>query len=59
MAIRIGAAGSDGLGYVKAITKAARMGLGCMEVAFTYGVRVRPHHPDLPNPFAMHLVKWA
>ncbi len=26
---------------------------------FTYGVRVRPHHPDLPNPFAMHLVKWA
>ena len=26
---------------------------------FAYGVRVRPHHADLPNPFAMHLVKWA
>ena len=21
--------------------------------AFTYGVRVRPHHTDLPNPFAL------
>jgi hypothetical protein len=27
--------------------------------AFTYGVRVRPHHTDLPNPFALGLVKWA
>ena len=27
--------------------------------AFTYGVRVRPHHADLPNPFALGLVKWA
>ena len=26
---------------------------------FTYGVRVRPHHADLPNPFVMCLVKWA
>jgi hypothetical protein len=26
---------------------------------FTYGVRVRPHHADLPNPFALCLVKWA
>jgi starch phosphorylase len=26
---------------------------------FTYGVRVRPHHADLPNPFALGLVKWA
>ena len=26
---------------------------------FTYGVRVRPHHTDLPNPFALGLVKWA
>jgi hypothetical protein len=30
--IRIGPAGSDGLGYVKALNKAARMGLGCLEV---------------------------
>ena len=27
--------------------------------AFAYGVRVRPHHADLPNPFALGLVKWA
>ncbi len=27
--------------------------------AFAYGVRVRPNHPDLPNPFALGLVKWA
>jgi len=26
---------------------------------FNYGVRVRPHHADLPNPFALCLVKWA
>jgi deoxyribonuclease-4 len=41
MAIRIGPAGSDGLGYIKALKKAARMGFGCMEVAFTYGVRMK------------------
>src|SRR5512143_826297 len=39
--IRIGPAGSDGLGYAKALNKAARMGLDCMEVAFTYGVRMK------------------
>ena len=27
--------------------------------AFAYGIRVRPHHTDLPNPFALPLVKWA
>jgi hypothetical protein len=26
---------------------------------FSYGVRVRPQHPDLPNPFALHLSSWA
>jgi glycogen phosphorylase len=26
---------------------------------FNYGVRVRPHHADLANPFALGLVKWA
>jgi deoxyribonuclease-4 len=40
--IKIGPAGADGLGYVKALAKAARMGLGCVEVAFTYGVRMQP-----------------
>lgn len=46
MTIRIGPAGSDGLGYMKAIKKAARMGLGCVEVAFTYGVRMRPEEAE-------------
>jgi starch phosphorylase len=27
--------------------------------SFGYGVRVRPHHEYLPNPFATYLVKWA
>lgn len=26
---------------------------------FTYGVRVRPDHRYLPNPFAAYLMKWA
>ncbi|HEX9116669.1 MAG TPA: alpha-glucan family phosphorylase, partial [Anaerolineae bacterium] len=26
---------------------------------FTYGVRVRPQHADLPNPFALSLTCWA
>jgi len=46
MTIRIGPAGSDGLGYVKASIKAARMGLGCLEVAFTYGVRMKPEEAE-------------
>jgi glycogen phosphorylase len=27
--------------------------------AIAYGVRVRPDHAHIPNPFALHLVKWA
>ncbi len=42
--IRVGPAGSDGLGNLRAVEKVARLGLGCMEVAFVYGVRMRP--PD-------------
>jgi deoxyribonuclease IV len=41
MAIKIGPAGSDGLGNLKGVQKVARLGLDCMEVAFTYGVRMR------------------
>lgn len=26
---------------------------------FAYGVRVRPHHADLPNPFVLGLMSWA
>ena len=38
--IRIGPAGSGGLGNLKGIRKVARMKLDCMEVEFTYGVRM-------------------
>ena len=38
--IRIGPAGSEGLGNLKGIRKVARMKLDCMEVEFTYGVRM-------------------
>jgi len=38
--IRVGPAGSDGLGNLKGVQKVAAMGLDCMEVAFTYGVRM-------------------
>jgi len=38
--IRIGPAGSGGLGNLEGIRKAARMKLDCMEVEFTYGVRM-------------------
>ena len=44
--IKIGTAGSDELGYMKALNKAARMGLGCVEVAFAYrGLRRFRHFP--------------
>jgi len=52
MTIRIGPAGSDGLGYVKASIKAARMGLGCLEVAFTYGVRMKPEDAEAAGRLA-------
>ena len=38
--IKIGPAGSDGLGNLKGIRKVASMKLDCMEVEFTYGVRM-------------------
>ena len=38
--IKVGPAGSDGLGNLKGVQKVAEMGLDCMEVAFTYGVRM-------------------
>ncbi len=38
--IKIGPAGSDGLGNLKGVSKVAGMGLDCMEVEFTYGVRM-------------------
>ena len=38
--IKIGPAGSGGLGNLKGIRRVARMKLDCMEVEFTYGVRL-------------------
>lgn len=38
--IRVGPAGSGGLGNIEGVKKVARMGLDCMEVEFTYGVRM-------------------
>jgi len=38
--IKVGPAGSDGLGNLKGVQKAAALGLDCMEVEFTYGVRM-------------------
>jgi deoxyribonuclease-4 len=38
--IKIGPAGSDGLGNLKGVQKVAELGLDCMEVEFTYGVRM-------------------
>jgi deoxyribonuclease-4 len=38
--IKIGPAGSEGLGNLKGVLKVARMQLDCMEVEFTYGVRM-------------------
>jgi deoxyribonuclease-4 len=38
----IGPAGSGGRGNLKGILEVARLGLDCMEVEFTYGVRMKP-----------------
>ena len=38
--IKVGPAGSSGLGNLKGVSKCAEMGLDCMEVEFTYGVRM-------------------
>ena len=38
--IKIGPAGSGGLGNLKGVVRVAALGLDCMEVEFTYGVRM-------------------
>jgi len=38
--IKVGPAGSGGLGNLKGVQKVAEAGLDCMEVAFVYGVRM-------------------
>ncbi|MCU0562534.1 MAG: TIM barrel protein [Desulfobacterales bacterium] len=46
MAIRTGPAGADGIGYLQALQKAAKLGLGCLEVTFTYGVRMKEEQAE-------------
>jgi deoxyribonuclease-4 len=38
--IKVGPAGSGGLGNLKGVQRVAEMGLDCMEVEYTYGVRM-------------------
>ena len=38
--IKVGPAGSNGLGNLKGVSNVAEIGLDCMEVEFTYGVRM-------------------
>lgn len=52
MTILVGPAGSDGLGNLRAVEKVARLGLGCMEVAFVYGVRMRPEDAEAVGALA-------
>jgi deoxyribonuclease-4 len=40
--VLIGPAGSGGRGNLKGVAEVARLGLDCMEVEFTYGVRMQP-----------------
>jgi deoxyribonuclease-4 len=44
--IKIGPAGSDGLGNLRGVQKVARMKLDCMEIAFTYGVLMQPEEAE-------------
>ena len=39
--IKVGPAGSGGMGNLKGVARVAALGLDCMEVEFTYGVRMR------------------
>jgi len=40
--ILIGPGGSDGRGHIKGLREVVRRGLDCMEIEFTYGVRMTP-----------------
>jgi deoxyribonuclease-4 len=50
--IPIGPAGSDGRGNLKGIAEVARLGLDCMEVEFTYGVRMQPEMAEAVGSLA-------
>ncbi len=50
--IRIGPAGSDGRGNLKAVEEVARLGLDCMEIEFVYGVRMKPEMAEAVGALA-------
>jgi deoxyribonuclease IV len=50
--ILIGPAGSGGRGHTKGIRDAARLKLDCMEIEFTYGVRMKPEMAETVGALA-------
>ena len=50
--IRIGPGGSGGRGHIKGLREAARRGLDCMEIEFTYGVRMKPEMAETVGALA-------
>lgn len=50
--IRIGPAGNGGHGHLDGLREVARRGLDCMEIAFTYGVRMKPEMAEAVGELA-------
>jgi len=50
--ILIGPGGSDGRGHIKGLQEVARRGLDCMEIEFTYGVRMTPEMAETVGALA-------
>ena len=53
--ILIGPAGSGGRGHLKGLEEAARRGFDCMEIEFTYGVRMKPEMAETVGALADQL----
>lgn len=53
--IRIGPAGNDGRGHLDGLREVARLGLDCMEIEFTYGVRMKPEMAEAVGERARQL----
>jgi deoxyribonuclease IV len=54
-AIKIGPAGSGGRGNLKGLAEVALRGLDCMEIEFTYGVRMKPEMAETVGALADEL----
>lgn len=50
--ILIGPGGSNGRGHIKGLQEVARRGLDCMEIEFTYGVRMTPEMAEAVGALA-------